>query len=237
MKDKKFDAVQVWKDLEDVLAPRLRLNLIDRAVYAHLLRHTRLEGKPRLQFSIPWLTAKVSVSKGPVRAAIRRLAAHGALRLIERNYGGHLVEVRLPCEVRAARRKKGTRGRTGPPAGINIDLLDFLRSPQLRCAIHAREGGQCFYCLRRVPPRSRCLDHVVPRAKSGQNSYRNLVSCCPECNWQKKDRPAPDFLREIYREGRLSHEDLSARLRAVRALAAGKLRPRVSTGADASERA
>jgi hypothetical protein len=75
---------------------------------------------------------------------------------------------------------------------------------------------------------------VVPRAKSGQNSYRNLVSCCAACNWQKKDHTAEDFLRELYREGRLSRKDLSGRLVALRALAAGKLRPRVSSGEEAA---
>ncbi len=72
----------------------------------------------------------------------------------------------------------------------------------------------------------------MPRAKSGQNSYRNLVSCCPECNWQKKDHAAADFLRVLYRERRLSRKDLSARLRALQALAAGKLRPQVLSGED-----
>jgi len=231
MKPKKIDGVEVWKDFED-LAARLGLNVIERAVYSYLLRHARLEGKLRLHFSLPELARKVRISRGPVRAALRRLAAHGALRFIERSYSGHLVEVRLPAEVPGARRQTETSGPSKPPAEPNLEQLDFLRSRKLRQAIHAREGGNCFYCLRRIPSRSRCLDHVVPRAKSGQNSYRNLVSCCPECNWQKKDHAAADFLRVLYRERRLSRKDLSARLRALQALAAGKLRPQVLSGED-----
>jgi hypothetical protein len=77
------------------------------------------------------------------------------------------------------------------------------------------------------------MDHVVPRAKSGQNSYRNLVSSCLDCNSRKKDLPAGDFLRRLYREGRLSAKDLSARLLAVQALASGKLRPQVFSKDDA----
>jgi 5-methylcytosine-specific restriction endonuclease McrA len=224
MKHKTIDGVQVWKEFED-LAARLKLNVIDRAVYSHLLRHTRMEGKLRLHFSLPELAREVRISRGPVRDALHRLAGHGALRFIERSYKGHLVEVRLPAEVPAARRKTETSGPSKPPAEPNLEQLDFLRTRALRQAIHAREGGKCFYCLRRIPRRSCCLDHVVPRAKSGQNSYRNLVSCCVQCNWQKGDDAAEDFLRELYREGRLSAKDLSARLRAVQALAAGKLRP------------
>jgi hypothetical protein len=70
----------------------------------------------------------------------------------------------------------------------------------------------------------------VPAVEGGRNSYRNLVSCCMDCNGQKGAKAAPDFLRRLYREGRLSAKDLSARLRALQALAAGKLRPHVFTG-------
>src|SRR5260370_1230240 len=114
MKNKKPNAELVWKQLEDLLAPRLRLSVIDRTVYSHLLRHSRLEGKLRLRFSI--------------------------LRL-------------------------------------------------------------------------------------GRNPYRNLVSSCMECNAQKGEKPADDFLRRLYRERRLTATELAARLRALDALASGKLRP------------
>lgn len=103
----------------------------------------------------------------------------------------------------------------------------MLRSNTAYPEIVRSEGSKCFYSRRRIPVRSHCLDHVVPRAKSGLNSYRNMVSCCAECNWQKKDHAAADFLRELYREGRLSRKDLGGRLAALRALAAGRLRPQV----------
>ncbi len=201
MKHEKIDAVEVCKELEDVLAPRLKLSVLDRAVYLHLLRHSRFEGKPRLRFTIVWLANNMGLTARRVRQAVRRLVDNNVLRLIERSNIGHLVQVRSPGEVRA-------------PRG-------------------SRQAGVCFYCLRRTPSRAHCLDHVVPVAKSGGNSYRNLVSCCLDCNSRKKDLPAEDFLRRLYREGRLSPKDLSARLLAVQALAAGKLRPRLSTEEDA----
>ncbi len=229
MKHEKIDAVEVCKELEDVLAPRLKLPVLDRAVYSHLLRHSRFEGKPRLRFSIFWLANNMGVTARRVRQAVRRLVDNNVLRLIERSNIGHVVEVRLPQQVRAPRANHtGADSRTGAPAGPTLDELDFWRARPLRQAIHAREGGVCFYCLRRTPTRAHCLDHVVPVAKSGGNSYRNLVSCCLDCNSRKKDLPAEDFLRRLYREGRLSAKDLSARLLAVQALAAGKLRPVVA---------
>ncbi len=103
--------------------------------------------------------------------------------------------------------------------------MDFLQTQALRRAIHEREGGVCFYCLRQVIRRKRCLDHVVPRAQFGRNSYRNLVSCCPDCNSRKGERSAEDFVRELYRERRLNANELKGRLHALDALAAGKLKP------------
>lgn len=209
--------------------------MIDRAVYLHLLRLTHVEGKRRVRFSIMGIAPHLGLSGGPVRVAVRRLMDKGALRLIERSNIGHLVEVRLPGEVRAPR-AKGTGGASASLGGseTNLEEVDFLRTGALRQAIHVREGGVCFYCLRRTPSRAHCLDHVVPLVDGGSNSYRNLVSCCMECNSEKRGHTAADFLRRLYREGSLSKEELCGRLRTLRALAAGKLRPRLSTGEDSA---
>jgi hypothetical protein len=88
MKNKKPNAELVWKQLEDVLVPRLGLNLTERVVYAHLLRHSRLEGQRQLRFSIPWLARSVHLSDQPARQAVRSLAAKGALRLVDRTQAG-----------------------------------------------------------------------------------------------------------------------------------------------------
>jgi len=236
------NAAEVWKQIEDILVPQLRLSVLDRSVFSHLLRHSRLEGKLRLRFSIQWLARAVRVSGGPAREAVRRLLALGALRLVERTKAGHLVEVRLPDEIRAAcpgrsipaksrpaRGAMGVRRTPGTPdtqaRALPLEDSDFLQTRALRQSIHSRERGLCFYCLRRLTPSQKCLDHVVPRVRFGLNSYRNLVSCCVECNSQKSERPARDFLRSLYREQRLTTAELDDRLRALNALASGKLRP------------
>jgi 5-methylcytosine-specific restriction endonuclease McrA len=134
--------------------------------------------------------------------------------------------MRLPQQIRAVRssRNGAPREVAEPPASA-LEATDFLSTWALRKTIHDRERGACFYCLRRTPAHVQCLDHVVPRARSGRHSYRNLVSCCMECNARKNDRPAPDFLRTLYRQGRLTPAELDGRLRALKDLAAGKLRP------------
>jgi HNH endonuclease len=227
MNNKKLSAKVVWKQLEDVLVPGLRLSPTDRTVYAHLVRHTLLEGKRRLRFSIAWLARGTNLCTSAVRPAVRRLAVRGALRVLDRSSAGHLVEVRSPQKIR------GTRGHNISefPRGhaFVAEGADFFRTRKFREAIHCRERGLCFYCLRRVSRLRRCLDHVVPLARGGGNSYRNLVSCCTECNARKGEMAAKDFLRRLYREGRLSSIELTTRLRAVAALAADKLRPVLPT--------
>ena len=99
----KADAEYIWKQVEDVVVPRLHLSVIERVIYYHLLRHSRLEGKRRYQFSISALGRGTGLSFGTVRKAIHRLMALGAMRLIRRSSEGHFVEVRVPEEIRTAR--------------------------------------------------------------------------------------------------------------------------------------
>ena len=228
MKNAKRDGTRIWKQFEDLLVPRLRLSLVDRAVYSHLLRHSRLEGKARLHFSILWLSRGTLMSTGSARGAVRRLAQMGALRLVERSKAGHVVEMRVPEEIRSLR--PGDLEREQQNVWADIEEMDFLESRALREAIHAREKGACFYCLRRLTARLRCIDHVVPLALDGLNSYRNLVSACGECNSRKGERKASDYLRLLYREGRLTSVDRSERLRALGELAAGRRRPKGGEG-------
>jgi hypothetical protein len=223
MKTQKPNAELVWKQLEDLAVPRLRLSLVERAVYTHLLRHSRLEGKRQLRFSITWLGRGIGMSGGATRMAVRRLVSGGALRLLERSKEGHTVEVRLPDEIGAL--CKAVRLSKEKAAKLDIEKADFLGTRALRKAIHARERGRCFYCVRRMNDRMRALDHVEAASRGGGNSYRNLVSCCLECNSEKGEKSAGDLLRILYRERRLTAAALAARLRALKALAAGKLRP------------
>ena len=231
---REIDAKALWKLVEDVVVPQLGLGVIDHIVYIHLLRHSRLEGKRRLHFSIPWLAQNVNLSTCPTRDAVRRLAACGVLRLVERSKQGHVAEVRLPEEVRGVRVQARAAARAREAAQVDrsdIEQVDFVKTIELRRTIHARERGRCFYCLRRIPSRLECLDHVVPRARVGCNSYRNLVSACMECNAQKGEQPAEEFLRWLFREHRLGAAELRGRFEALEQLAAGKLRPALPSGA------
>jgi hypothetical protein len=227
MPNRKLNPKLLWIQFEDVLVPRLGLTVWDRAVYHYLLRHSLVIGKRRLHFAVMSVAHALRLSNGPVRQAVRRLDELGALRKT-----GHLVEMRLPEHIRALREADGPPAALAAAPGTDkdrpsstLEATDFMSTWALRKAIHDRDRGACFHCLRRTPAHVRCLDHVVPRARFGRNSYRNLVSCCIECNTLKGDTPAPDFLRILYRKGRLTAAELDARLLALKDLAAGKLRP------------
>jgi hypothetical protein len=227
MKNKKINAVRVWKQMEDLAVPRLHFSVFEHAVYSHLLRHSRLEGRLQLCFSIPWLARGACLTLRAARRSVHSLVGKGALRLAERSRAGHVVRVRLPEEIRALRASRiaARAAAVRVDSARNMEKADFMGTRRLRLTIHAREGGRCFYCLSRMSPAVRCLDHVVPRVRRGGNGYRNLVSACAECNLQKGERRAKDYLRWLCREGRLSADELRARFQALARLAAGKLRP------------
>lgn len=219
MRKTKMDAKEIWKQVEENVVPKTRIGLNERVVYFYLLRQTRLEGRKRLKFSMTTLGKWLLIANETVRRALRRLAAKGVIRILERSKAGHVVEVLLPSEVRNCPVEEEIC------VGRDLEELDFAGSWKLRRAIHRREESHCFYCRRSVRPRMRELDHVVPRAAQGRNSYRNLVSCCRECNSRKGDRPVEDFLRELFRERRLNVLELEERMRAVKDLGEGKLKP------------
>jgi hypothetical protein len=157
MKTQKPNAEQFWKQLDDLLVPRLQLGPIDRAAYCYLLRHSRLESKRRLHFSMPWLARGICLCTDAAGRAVRRLIDHRVLRLIERSTIGHVVDVRLPEEVLADHpEERAPRPVTLADLGVNLEDEDFLRNKALRHAIYAREGGRCFYCLRPLTPLQRC---------------------------------------------------------------------------------
>ena len=67
----KPNAELLWKQLDDVLAPHLHLSVVDRAVYFHLVRHSRLEGNRTVRFSILKVARNLYLSHGPVRESVQ----------------------------------------------------------------------------------------------------------------------------------------------------------------------
>ncbi|WP_414719845.1 HNH endonuclease [Streptomyces sp.] len=51
-------------------------------------------------------------------------------------------------------------------------------------------NGRCLYC----GAESRVMDHVIPLAAGGEDSSKNLVPACDDCNLSKGDSPLPQWI-------------------------------------------
>ena len=77
-----------------------------------------------------------------------------------------------------------------------IRLLEYRRIPHQtrslsRKNILMRDRYTCQYCQRPLPSGELTLDHVIPRSRSGETAWENLVACCHSCNNRKGNR-TPD---------------------------------------------
>lgn len=196
------DLARVLAEIEDHLIPLLRLGAFERALYYHLLRHSRVVGSPTVRIGMDTLARDSGLSAPTVRNRLHRLQQKGCLRITGRDRQGTTLEVFLPEEILPRLWQNST-----PPA-------DAYSNPRLRAQILDRDGGRCFYCLRELTLESATLDHIVPQAAGGESTSTNLVACCHECNSAKGATPAGDFLRALYRGGRLTSAELEERLSA-----------------------
>ena len=74
-----------------------------------------------------------------------------------------------------------------------IRLLEYRRIPHQTRALSRknilmRDRYTCQYCHRTLPSAELTLDHVVPRSRSGESAWENLVACCHSCNNRKGSR-------------------------------------------------
>ncbi len=217
-----MDAHLVIKQCEDHFFLSQRFSTRERALYYHLLRHTHLEGKPSGLFAILPLANALAIAESSVREDIRALHERGCIKIEDRSRNGHLLRVLLPHEV------PGGVPEHVPTIELDIESLDVFSNRRYVTALLAREGGRCFYCLKGIRADTCELDHVVAQADGLDNSYRNIVCSCHECNTTKQAQPAADFVRTLYRKGIVSQPELENRLAALEQLQAGTLIPDAS---------
>jgi len=71
-----------------------------------------------------------------------------------------------------------------------IRLLNYVsvKSRKIRVNRHRimrRDGYTCVYCGSK---KNLTIDHIIPKSKGGDNTWRNLVTCCSPCNLKKGDK-------------------------------------------------
>lgn len=72
-----------------------------------------------------------------------------------------------------------------------IRLVTYVRVPYnniilSRKNIIRRDGNKCAYCGKKET--NLTIDHIIPKARGGQDQWENLVASCVRCNNQKGDR-------------------------------------------------
>jgi hypothetical protein len=210
-----------FKAVEDLLFPTLKLNAWERALYYHLLRHTRLQGENSAVFGLDALAKAAGMSVTTIREGVRSMHKKGCIRIEDRGNSGHRISVLLPSEIDSLRKEQETQ------APLDLETVDFYTDRKYVGALVAREEDHCFYCLKGISAEQCVLDHVEPQVDGGGNSYRNIVASCHECNSLKRGASGTDFLRTLYRRSVLTQDELAKRLKQVERLRAGECRPHI----------
>ncbi len=88
-----------------------------------------------------------------------------------------------------------------------IRLLEYRRIPHQarslsRKNILMRDRYTCQYCLSVLPSAELTLDHVIPRSRSGETTWENLVTSCLECNNRKGNRTPEEAGLKLARQPR-----------------------------------
>ena len=88
-----------------------------------------------------------------------------------------------------------------------IRLLEYRRIPHQTRALSRknilmRDRYTCQYCLRILPSAELTLDHVIPRSRSGESAWENLVACCHPCNNRKGSRTPDEAGMKLTRQPR-----------------------------------
>jgi hypothetical protein len=222
-----MDFKAIIQDYVDYLMPRL--DCYEQTLYVYLHRHTIFVDSTevtvgfksaRLKMGFGVGTRGHGMSEGTCYEKLKTLHKKGYIQILDTTTSGTKVRVLLPAEI------SGVVPTTSQTPEINIEEMDFFDVAKNREFILEREGYKCFYCLRTLSTENYVIEHVSPRATSG-NGYRNVVAGCRSCNNRKNDLTVEEFLRNLYREELLSSEEFADRTSALERLRAGELKPKV----------
>ena len=66
--------------------------------------------------------------------------------------------------------------------------------------VHVRDKYTCQYCNVKIPKNKVTIDHVIPQAQGGKNSWVNCVCSCFKCNNYKEDRTPSEAGMSLIRQ-------------------------------------
>jgi len=215
---------EILIEIQDKLVPIL--DSYEQAIYHYLFRHTYLVGVETCLYSTR--TAEIGLgtgdnSKQPSMKTrskkLRSLEEKGCVQILERSNKGITVKLFLPNEI------PGIQTQVVESESLDLEELDFYKDRRLLNSLLDREDYRCFYTGRKITAENCYLDHVIPQASSGNNSYKNIVASCYDANSMKNDKPADEFIRILYKEEIISLSEFQELKEKLASLQAGELKP------------
>lgn len=216
---------QFFRDFQDHLAPRL--DTYEQAVYLYLFRHTRFIGLEDAVVGFKSARRRMAcgvgekgkpMSENTAYEKLRSLAEKGCITILDSTREGRKIRLYLPSEISGVIVPEAS---VAPP---DIETEDFFNDEGNRDRILMREEHRCFYCLRQLNGENYVIEHVVSRP-TGNNTYRNVVAACRQCNNRKGSADVEDWLRTLYRDGFLGESEFRDRVSHLERLRAGELKP------------
>jgi 5-methylcytosine-specific restriction endonuclease McrA len=112
-----------------------------------------------------------------------------------------ILDVLGRCEVLEYYRTKTIRSVSADypvPLVIRIPiLLRHWKKGPTRRAIHIRDNFTCAYCGKTLKDSEITIDHIVPKSCGGKWTWKNLITCCAECNQRKGNRTPEEAGMEL----------------------------------------
>jgi hypothetical protein len=224
-----MDLKHFIEQFQDYLAPKL--DTYEQALYLYIFRHSRLLGQDEVVIGFKSARARMAcgigekgkpMSENTAYEKLQSLKSKGCIEIVSSERAGRRIRLKLPEEIPGVIPEPSIEA-----AALDIEQMDFFSVPENRPLILEREEYRCFYCLCKLTKENHVIEHVVSRP-DGNNSYRNVVAACRQCNNRKNDSDAEDFIRTLYRESFLSATELQDRLLKLTHLKGGELKPKLS---------
>ncbi len=212
-------------DYQDYGAPLL--DVYEQAIYIYIVRHTLLNDLEETVIGFKSARKKLAFGTGKAGTAPSEAIVYEKLRGLERKgfvtiVASERTGTRIKPLSPFVNKSPNSKGQSSPY--IEIENADFFDDQDNRKLILQRDRYKCFYCSVGLDENNYVIEHVISRPL-GDNSFKNLVASCRQCNNRKDSSPAVDFLRRIYREGLLSQTELAERLNQLDQLQLGNLKP------------
>jgi HNH endonuclease len=221
---------QFFKDFQDYLAPRL--DTYEQAIYLYLFRHTRFIGLEEAVIGFKSARRRMAcgigekgkpMSESTAYVKLQSLQKTGCISILDSTREGRKIRLKLPSEM------PGVVVLDQPVTRPDLEAEDFFNVEENRARILIREENQCFYCLRQLNAQNYVIEHVVSRP-AGDDTYKNVVAACRQCNNRKGSSDAEEWIRILYREGFLGAPEFQERISHLQRLRDGVLKPPETAG-------